>query len=171
VIRFITEHKDQRVPRAGSDAGPGLRWGVEPMCNVLTEHGIKISPATYYEWVNAKPTKRELRDAEVLGLLVAERSHPKTGKLAATLGSRKMWIRLRGKGHDVARCTIERLMRAQGWEGARYGSKLRTTIADAEHSRAPDLVDRDFNPLAPNRLGLPISPISRPGPARSTSRS
>lgn len=80
MIRFITEHKDLRVPRAGGDAGPGLRWGVEPMCNVLTEHGIKISPATYYEWVNAKPTRRNLRDAEVLGLLVAERNHPKTGK-------------------------------------------------------------------------------------------
>ena len=151
MIRFITEHKDLRVPLAG-DAGQGLRWGVEPMCTVLTEHGIKISPATYYEWVNVRPTKRQLRDTEVLALLVAERRHPKTGKLAATLGSRKMWIRLRGKGHDVARCTVERLMRQQGWEGARYGSKLRTTIANAEHSRAPDLVDRDFNPLAPNRL-------------------
>jgi putative transposase len=152
VIKFITEHKDLRVPRAGGDAGPGLRWGVEPMCAVLTEHGIKISPATYYEWVNAKPTRRQLRDAEVLGLLLAERRHPKTGKLAATLGSRKMWIRLRGKGHDVARCTVERLMREQGWEGARYGTRVRTTIANQEHSRAPDLVDRDFNPLAPNRL-------------------
>ena len=151
MIRFITEHKDLRVPRAGV-AGPGLRWGVEPMCTVLTEHGIKISAATYYEWVNAKPTRRQLRDVEVLALLTAERSHPKTGKLAATLGSRKMWIRLRSKGHDVARCTVERLMRAQGWEGARYGSKPRTTTANEEHSRAPDLVDRDFNPLAPNRL-------------------
>ncbi len=114
MIRFIIEHQDLRVHRAGVAAGPGPRWGVEPMCNVLTEHGIKIRAATYDEWVNAKPTKRELRDAEVLGLLVAERSHPKTGKLAATLGSPKMWIRLRGKGHDVARCTVERLMRAQG---------------------------------------------------------
>lgn len=35
-------------------------------------------------------------------------------------------------------------MREQGWEGARYGSKLRTTIANEEHGRAPDLVDRDF---------------------------
>ncbi len=154
MIRFITEHKDLRIPLAVGDTagGQGLRWGVEPMCAVLTEHGIKISASTYYEWVNAKPTRRQLRDAEVLALLVAERTDPKTGKFAATLGSRKMWIRLRGKGHDVARCTVERLMREQGWEGARYGSKHRTTIANEEHSRAPDLVDRDFNPLAPNRL-------------------
>jgi hypothetical protein len=34
VIRFITEHKDQQV--AGPDGGAALRWGVEPMCAVLT---------------------------------------------------------------------------------------------------------------------------------------
>lgn len=152
MIRFITEHKDRRVPRAGGDAGPGLRWGVEPMCAVLSEHGIKISASTYYEWVNAKPTRSALRDGQVLALLLAQRSEPKKGKLAKTLGSRKMWIRLRGKGHDVARCTVERLMRQQGWEGARYGKKTRTTIANQEHARAEDLVERNFNPLAPNRL-------------------
>ena len=65
---------------------------------MLTEHGIKISQATSYEWVNAKPTKRQLRDAEVLALLLAERTHPKTGKLAATLDSRKMWIRAARQG-------------------------------------------------------------------------
>ena len=68
----------------------------------------------------------------------------KTGKFVQTLGSRKLWIRLRGQGHDVARCTVERIMREQGWEGARYGSKHKTTIADDSHSRYPDLVDRQF---------------------------
>jgi transposase len=37
-----------------SEPGPhgvGLRWGVEPMCTVLSEHGITISPSTFYEWV------------------------------------------------------------------------------------------------------------------------
>ncbi|MCU1672256.1 MAG: transposase, partial [Frankiales bacterium] len=52
-------------------------------------------------------------------LIRAEREDPKTGNFASTLGSRKMWLRLRGKGHDVARCTVERLMRAQGWKGTR----------------------------------------------------
>ena len=83
MIRFITEHKDLRVPRAGGDAGPGLRWGVEPMCTVLTEHGIKISPATYYEWVNAKPTKRQLSEAEVLALLAHQPLHGAAGHVVA----------------------------------------------------------------------------------------
>jgi len=150
VIAFIREHKDQRV--TGPDGALGLRWGVEPMCTVLSEHGVPIAPATFYEWVDKQPTRQQLRDEQVSELLRAERDHPKTGKFAATLGSRKMWLRLRGQGHDVARCTVERLMRANGWEGAAYGRKHRTTVPDPKQSRHPDLVDRNFSPAAPNRL-------------------
>ncbi len=46
MIAFIREHKDQRV--TGPDGVAGLRWGAEPMCAVLSEHGISIAPATYY---------------------------------------------------------------------------------------------------------------------------
>ena len=150
MIAFISEHKDHSV--AGPDGGAGLRWGVEPMCEVLTKHGITISPSTYYEWVDKAPTKRQLADEQIVALLTAQREDKRTGKFARTLGSRKTWIRLRGQGHDVARCTVERVMREQGWEGARYGSKHRTTIADREHVRYPDLVDRNFFAPAPNRL-------------------
>jgi putative transposase len=62
-----------------------------------------------------------------------------------------LWIRLRGQCHDVARCTVERIMGEQGWEGARYGSKHKTTIADDSHPRHPDLVDRNFCAPTPNR--------------------
>ena len=85
-------------------------------------------------------------------IITAQREDKKTGKFVQTLGSRKLWIRLRGQGHDVARCTVERIMREQGWEGARYGSKHKTTIADDSHPRYPDLVDRNFCAPAPNRL-------------------
>ena len=87
-----------------------------------------------------------------------------------TLGSRKLWIRLRGQGHDVARCTVERIMRGQGWEGARYGSRHKTTIADDTHPRYPDLVDRNFYAPAPNRLWVAdFTYVSTSG--SSTSRS
>ncbi len=132
-----------------ASGGVGLRWGVEPMCAVLSEHGIKISASTYYEWVGKKPTRQQLRDVEVTGLILALRER---NKLNARLGSRKMWIKLRGEGYEVARCTVERLYRANGWEGARYGSKHTTTRRDETHDRYPDLVDRQFAPVAPNRL-------------------
>ena len=126
MIAFIGEHKD-------STAG-GLRWGVEPMCTVLTEHGIEISASTYYEWA---PTARQVRDEEVVAVMVKGRT---TKALVAALGSRKMWLYLRAKGHDVARCTIERLYREQGWEGARYGKKPRTRLGRRRRTRADHLV-------------------------------
>ena len=150
MIRFITEHKDQQV--SGPDGGAGLRWGVEPMCAVLSEHGVAISPSTYYEWIAKTPTYRQVRDAELVEIITVAREDKKTGKFVQTLGSRKLWIWLRGQGHDVARCTVERIMRENGWEGARYGSKHKTTVADGTHVRHPDLVDRRFYAAAPNRL-------------------
>ena len=39
-----------------------------------------------------------------------------------------MWLHLRTQGHDVARCTVERLMAQQGWVGALRGKQVRTTI-------------------------------------------
>jgi putative transposase len=64
-VEFVREHADRRQPEAEG----GLRWGVEPICAVLTEHfgehGLKIAPSTYYEHVRREPTAREQRD-EVL---------------------------------------------------------------------------------------------------------
>jgi putative transposase len=137
----------------GSDQEPGLAWGVEPLCEVLSQAGVAISPSTYYEWVaRTGPSAVEVRHDLVADLIRAEREHPKTGRFASGLGARKMWLRLRAKGHDVARCVVEKVMADNGWEGARYGSKHRTTIADESHDRHPDMVERNFAPARPNRL-------------------
>ena len=116
---------------------------------MLSQHGLKIAPSTYYEQVSRRPSKRDLRDAEVVELMVAERARQ---KLFARFGARKMWLHLRSKGHDVARCTIERLYAEQGWAGALRAKKVRTTIADDKAERPADLVDRDFTATAPNQL-------------------
>lgn len=67
-------------------------------------------------------------------------------------GSLKIWAHLNREGIEVARCTIERLMAANGWQGVTRTKKVRTTISDPTVSRAPDLVDRQFKVAAPNRL-------------------
>ena len=67
-------------------------------------------------------------------------------------GPRKVWLQLNREQIPVARCTVERLMRGDGLVGARRGSKKRTTIADPAAKRPDDLVGRDFEPVAPNRL-------------------
>jgi putative transposase len=63
-----------------------------------------------------------------------------------------MWAHLNRAGVEVARCTVERLMRANGWRGATRAKKVRTTIADPAATRAPDLVNRQFAVEAPNTL-------------------
>ncbi|NRI69831.1 DDE-type integrase/transposase/recombinase [Rhodococcus sp. MS16] len=67
-------------------------------------------------------------------------------------GRRKMTAHLRRKGHHVAACTIDRLMRDEGLNGVVRGRQHRTTIPGGKDSRrAPDLLDRDFTADAPNR--------------------
>ena len=44
MIAFIAEHKDHQV--AGPDGGAGLRWGVEPMCAVLSDLSLDILLST-----------------------------------------------------------------------------------------------------------------------------
>ena len=58
---------------------------------------------------------------------------------------------LRRQGHDVAFCTVDRLMRDLGMNGVRRGKQLRTTIPAKDGHRAGDLLDRDFTAPAPNR--------------------
>ncbi len=67
-------------------------------------------------------------------------------------GARKVWHQLRREGVDVARCTVERLMREQGLVGAVRGRTKRTTMAaDDVAARPADLLDRDFSAPSPNR--------------------
>ena len=61
-----------------------------------------------------------------------------------------MWHQLRREGFDVARCTVERLMREMGLEGVVRRRKVRTTIPDEAADRPVDLVDRDFTASRPN---------------------
>ena len=63
-----------------------------------------------------------------------------------------MWDYLRRQGIPVARCTVERLMRAHGWRGVTRARAVRTTVADPGHSRAPDLVNRNFAAERPGQL-------------------
>ena len=69
-------------------------------------------------------------------------------------GARKVWRQLQREGVGVARCTVERLMRQEGLKGVVRGAKRRTTIPDDSAARPADLVDRQFETDAPDRLWL-----------------
>jgi putative transposase len=122
-------------------------FGVEPICRVLSEHGLPIAPSTYYEARNRPPSQRAVRDER----LRAEVARVHRGNYAV-YGARKVWLELNREGIPVANCTVRRLMAELGLSGARRGKKKRTTIADPQAVRAGDLVGRKFNPKAPNVL-------------------
>jgi transposase InsO family protein len=68
-------------------------------------------------------------------------------------GAEKVWDQLNREGIRVARCTVERLMREMGLEGAVRGRAFRvTTVSEDGASRPLDLVDRDFTAERPNQL-------------------
>lgn len=66
-------------------------------------------------------------------------------------GAYKVWRQLNREGVMVARCTVERLMRAQGLKGVRRGKRLRTTITDDAASRPMDRATRQFRAERPNQ--------------------
>jgi putative transposase len=72
-------------------------------------------------------------------------------------GARKVWRQLKRQGTVVARCSVERLMRAEGLQGVVRGEKVFTTQPDESAPRPADLADRDFSAVAPNRWVADLS--------------
>lgn len=117
-------------------------FGVEPICAMLP-----IAPSTYYAAMSRPPSARQLRDEELKREITRV-----YGENFSVYGSRKVWRQLRREGTVVARCTVERLMRALGLRGEVRGKTWKTTDPDLSAPRPSDLVDRDFTATAPNRL-------------------
>jgi len=89
-------------------------------------------------------------------------SRPRSGgcmRRNCVLGVRKMHAMLtrpeacvrHGLGH-VARCTVERLMRAMGLHGIRRAKSPRTTRSAPKEQCPADLVTRHFSAFRPNEL-------------------
>ena len=136
VVQFIDDHRD--------------RFGVEPICRVLTEHGVKIAPSGYYAFKKRPASARAGADAELV--VQIERVFWDRGLGRGISGARKIWRLLRREGITVARCTVERLMRQQGLRGIRRGKQFITTRPDDSAPRAEDHVKREFHADRPNQL-------------------
>lgn len=67
-------------------------------------------------------------------------------------GADKVWKQMNREGIRVARCTVERLMRRLGLQGARRGKTVRTTVPDTSAPCPLDRVNRQFNADRPNQL-------------------
>ena len=133
MVSFIDTHRDQ--------------YGVESICEQLP-----IAPSLYYEHKarQADPARlppRLQRDRVLvreIRRVYEENFH--------VYGVRKVWRQLGREDIAVARCTVERLMRSLGLQGAVRGRKCRTTIADDSAARPLYRVKRQFQASSPNQL-------------------
>lgn len=122
-------------------------YGVEPICAVLP-----IAPSTYYEQKarQADPSRlpaRVKRDA-----LLQREIRRVWDENFQVYGIRKVWRQLSREKIGAARCTVARLMRAMGLQGAVRGRKFKTTVPDEGAVRPLDLVNRTFTATRPNEL-------------------
>jgi transposase InsO family protein len=133
MVAFVDDHCDE--------------YGVEPICRMLP-----IAPSTFYEQ-KARQANPDLlpprlkRDNELCPHI--RRVWDENRQV---YGARKLWLQMNREGHDVARCTIERLMKRLGIHGVIRGKTFKTTIPDDEAARPLDLVNRKFNATRPNQL-------------------
>ena len=118
-------------------------FGVEPICRTLG-----VSASAYYQRSSSPPSRRAIEDERLLARI--EETHAAN---YCAYGYRRTWIALRRAGETVGRGRVQRLMRANGIQGAkRRGKPWRTTRPDRHAHRRPDLVERDFSAAGPNEL-------------------
>jgi len=130
-VEFIDKYRD----------GVG---GVEPICAVLG-----AAPSTYHAVKSRPPSARQLRDEWLKGEILRVYNTK-----FQVYGARKVWRQLHREGIAVARCTVERLMKALGIEGVVRGKRRRTTIPDPANPVPPDMLQRDFTaPSAEHPVG------------------
>jgi putative transposase len=116
---------------------------IQIMCRVL-----EVSRSGYHAWAVRPPSQRAVADGVLSGRI--GEIHRESRK---TYGSPRVHAELRlADGRRVGRKRVERLMRAAGLSGLLNRRKGRTTISVPGLRTAPDLVERDFNPTAVNRL-------------------
>ena len=134
MVNFIDENCDE--------------YGVEPICKTLP-----IAPSTYYERKarDADPNlEPDLTRRDQILKKEIQRIWDENRKV---YGFRKVWKALiKEKRFQVARCTVERLMRSMGLRGVIRGKGVRTTFPSAKDKRPEDLVNRNFNASRPNKL-------------------
>ncbi len=112
------------------------------MCRVLG-----VSRSGFHAWERRAPSERALVDARL-----SERIREMYARSRDSYGARRIYLDLRDEDVRVGRKRVERLMRAAGLSGYVKRRKFRTTFGVPGVRVADDLVERDFNPPAPNRM-------------------
>jgi len=121
--------------------------GVEPICAVLP-----IAPSTYYEHKARQADPERLPERVKRDVYLRSEIRRVWEANFEVYGARKVWRQLNREKIEAARCTVERLMREMGLQGALRGKRCKTTLPDKNADRPADLVNRIFAASRPNQL-------------------
>jgi transposase InsO family protein len=100
-------------------------YGVEPICKVLP-----IAPSTYRERASQRRDPARLSERRQRDLTLKPEVQRVFDANFGVYGVRKVWRQMRREGFDIARCTVERLMREMGLAGVIRGKPVRTTVSN-----------------------------------------
>jgi putative transposase len=124
-------------------------YGVEPICKVLP-----IAPSTYRAHVARRIDPARLPPRAKRDLVLAAEIRRVFEANFRVYGVRKVWRQLGREGIAAARCTVARLMRQMGLQGAVRGREVRTTVSNPAVACPLDRVNRQFRAPRPNVLWL-----------------
>jgi len=130
---FIDEHRSE--------------YGVEPICRVLP-----IAPSTYHERVAQRRDPSRLAPRAQRDEAIKPEVRRVFNANFKIYGVRKVWQQMQREGFDIARCTVERLMRDLGLQGVIRGKPMKAAISDKATPCPLDQVNRQFHAPAPNML-------------------
>jgi putative transposase len=115
---------------------------IATMCRVLG-----VSPGGYYARLRRPPSARARADVELSARIAAIHHRSR-----ATYGAPRIHAELAEQGIRVGCKRVARLMRAAGFRGVSRRNWIITTVRDRDARPAPDLVERNFTAVGPNRL-------------------
>ncbi len=108
---------------------------------------LEVSRSGYYAWVG-RPAPARAKADEQLGVEIAAVHH----RSRRTYGSPRVHAELRAKGVHVGKKRVARVMRENGLAARRKRRFRRTTDSNHDSPIAPNVLERDFEQNAPNKV-------------------
>jgi putative transposase len=124
---FMNNHKDE--------------FSIEKMSKMFN-----ISRSSYYQFIQAEPSKRSLDDERLLEKIKVIHKESRQ-----TYGSPRIHAELQSQGEVCSRKRVARLMKKAGIEAKMKKRFKVTTKSDPKAKAAPNLLQQDFTADAPNQ--------------------
>ena len=121
--------------------------GVEPICTAL-----QVAPSAYRRHAARRKDASLLSNRAQRDLELSAKIDQVWRANFQVYGAVKIWKQMNREAVLVARCTVERLMRRLGIQGAVRGKVMRTTVSDPKAPCPLDRVNRNFKAQRPDQL-------------------